>query len=73
MIVQEQLDGGLVRTYSDLGLKIHGGFPEGDYDEAIDPASAGRTYVETDIPIDGEITEEDELLAKAEAFDILMG
>lgn len=73
MIIQEQLENGLVKTYSNLGLKIHGGFPEGDYDEAIDPADAGRTYVETDIPIDGETTEEDELLAKAEAFDILMG
>ena len=73
MIIQEQLENGLVRSYSSLGFKIHGGFPEGDYDEAVDPVSAGRTYVETDIPIDGETIEEDELQAKAEAFDILMG
>lgn len=42
------------RTYSDRGMMIHGGFPEADYDEAIDPAELGRTYVETDIPIEGE-------------------
>ena len=42
------------RTYSDRGMMIHGGVPEGDYDEAVDPAELGRTYVETDIPIEGE-------------------
>lgn len=42
------------RTYSDAGMMIHGGFPEADYDEAVDPAELGRTYVETDIPIEGE-------------------
>lgn len=42
------------RTYSDRGMMIHGGFPEADYSEAVDPAELGRTYVETDIPIEGE-------------------
>ena len=42
----------LVRAYSDKGVKIHGGFPEGDYNEAIDPESAGRIYKETDIKIE---------------------
>ena len=51
MIVTETLGGGLIRTYSDAGVMIHGGSPGGDYVEAIDPASAGRTYTETDIPI----------------------
>ena len=51
-----------VRTYSDAGMMIHGGVPEADYDEAVDPAELGRTYVETDIPIEGE-TEADEVLA----------
>ena len=61
-----------VRTYSDKGMKIHGGMPEAHYDEACDPAELGRTYTETDIPIedDGEDTGEAD---KAEAFDILMG
>ena len=58
-----------IRSYSDSGVKIHGGFPEADYDVAEDPASFGRTYIETDIPIDDETTEAD----KAEAFDILIG
>lgn len=42
------------RTYSDAGMMIHGGSPEADYDEAIDPAELGRVYTETDIPIEGE-------------------
>ena len=51
-----------IRTYSDAGMMIHGGVPEGNYEEAIDPAELGRIYVETDIPIEGE-TEAEELLA----------
>ena len=41
-----------VKTYSDSGFKI-----ERDgvrYSEAIDPAEFGRTYTETDEPIDIE-------------------
>ena len=59
MIRQEIINETLVRTYSDLGVKIHGGFPEGDYNEAIDPISLGRTYTETDIPVDVEATDDD--------------
>lgn len=51
-----------IRTYSDAGFMIHGGFPEGDYAEAVDPAELGRVYMETDIPIEGE-TEAEEVLA----------
>lgn len=69
-IVQEILDEDTVRTYSDRGVMIHGGFPEGDYAEAIDPISMNRTYVETDIPIEDE---SDEDSAFAEAGRILMG
>lgn len=71
MIVQEIIGDG-VRTYSDAGFYIHGGFPEGYYEEAYDPIDAGRVYTETDIPIerdDDEPTIED----KAEAYDILVG
>lgn len=71
MIVQELIGDGLVRTYSDQGVLIHGGFPEGDYVEAVDPVSLGRTYVETDIPI--EIEEETVDTEYAEAGRILMG
>lgn len=49
----------LIHTWSDLGVKIHGGFPEGDYDEAYDPIDSGRTYTETDIPIDDETSAEE--------------
>lgn len=49
----------LIHTWSDLGMKIHGGVPEGDYDEAYDPIDSGRTYTETDIPIDDETSAEE--------------
>lgn len=55
-----------VRSYSDAGYYIHGGMPEGDYAEAIDPAELGRTYTETDIPIEGDTTAE-------EVVNILLG
>ena len=67
-MIKTETRGNCIYTYSDLGMKIHGGVPEDDYDEAYDPIDSGRTYVETDIPI-GEITIEE----KAEAYDILMG
>ena len=50
---------------------IHGGSPEGDYDEAIDPVEFNRTYTETNIPV--ESGESSETADKAEAYDILMG
>ena len=62
-----------VRTYSDSGYYVHGGSPEGDYAEAIDPVELERTYIETDIPLEEQTEEDDELREKAEAFDILMG
>lgn len=46
-----------IRTYSDRGMMIHGGSPEADYSEALDPAELGRTYTETDIPIEGDTAE----------------
>ena len=42
------------KTYSDRGVYIHGGSPEGDYSEACEPSEFGRTYTETDIPIEGD-------------------
>lgn len=52
----------LVRTYSDLGRKI---MRDGvAYDEAIDPADSGRTYAESNEPVQ---------LTDAEALEILMG
>lgn len=57
-MIKTEIIGNLVKTYSDLGMKIHGGMPEGDYDEAYDPVDSGRTYVETDIPIEDATAEE---------------
>ena len=51
MIIQEEIGNGLVKTYSDKGMFIKGGFPDGLYAEAIDPKELGRVYVETDQPI----------------------
>lgn len=51
MIIQEEIGNGLVKTYSDKGMLIKGGVPEGLYAEAIDPKELGRVYVETDEPI----------------------
>lgn len=60
MIVTENIGNNLIQTYSDAGKYIHGGEPEGDYVVAIDPADAGRTYIETDRDIeDEEATAED--------------
>lgn len=69
MIQTEQMTIGtkqFVRTYSDAGFLIHGGSPEGDYAEAIDPADAVRTYTETDIPVEGDETEAEELIQMLE-------
>lgn len=55
-----------IRTYSDAGMMIHGGSPEGDYSEAIDPAELGRTYTETNIPIDSDPEDAEALLARLE-------
>lgn len=56
-------DHAFVRTYSDIGMKV-----ERDgirYSEAIDPATTGRTYTETDEPIEQDGTAE-EVLAMLE-------
>lgn len=58
-MIKTEIIGNLVKTYSDLGVKIHGGVPEGDYDEAYDPIDSGRTYTETNIPIDDETSAEE--------------
>ncbi len=61
MIIQEQI-GDMTRTYSDRGVYIHGGSPEADYAEANDPTSLGRTYTETDRPIEDEVVDAEEAL-----------
>lgn len=61
MIVQERLENGLIKTYSDQNVYIFGGYPEGNYAEVIDPVSMNRTYIETDIPIEEEETQTDSI------------
>ena len=58
-MIKTEIKNNMVHTWSDLGVKIHGGFPEADYDEAYDPIDSGRTYTETDIPIESDATAEE--------------
>lgn len=48
MIIYEDLQNNLVKSYSDKGFYIRGGMPESEYTEAIDLKSQNRKYVETD-------------------------
>ena len=61
-MIKTEIIGNLIKTYSDLGMKIHGGMPEDDYDEAYDPIELGRTYTETNIPIDSDEAEAEEIV-----------
>ena len=70
MVVYET-HGDLVTAYSDQGFYIYGGFPESNYAVATDPASAGRVYTETNIPI--ETDDRPEVEQKAEAYDVIVG
>lgn len=67
MIIQEQISEMLIKTYSDKGVYIHGGYPEANYTEAVDPINMGRVYTETDQLI------EDEEISNEEALNIIMG
>lgn len=69
MIKTETLENGYIKTYSDAGFYIHGGFPEGDYVQAIDPPEFNRIYTETDKCI----SEAQTVKEKAAAYDVLMG
>lgn len=56
----------LTRTYSDAGMKI-----ERDgirYDEAVDPLNSGRSYTETDEPVDADMG-----FSAEEALNIIVG
>ena len=57
------------RTYSDADVLIERDGAQ--YSEAVDQLDSGRTYTETDVPIEAEpLTEMEE---KAIAYDILTG
>lgn len=57
-----------VKTYSDAGRYVVGGSPEGNYEEANDPAEFGRTYTEGDL-----MPAEDVAAQAQEIIDILLG
>ena len=72
MIKTEQLtinNKQFTKTYSDQNMMIERDGVQ--YSEAIDPSEFGRTYTETDIPVEAEATTETE--QKAAAFDYLTG
>jgi hypothetical protein len=77
MIVRERIEpateGGwvLIKTYSDSGMMIQQAETGELYVEAIDPDFTNRAYTETEIPIEHD--SEEDVLSKAEAYDILMG
>lgn len=52
MIIQEQIENDLVKTYSDKGMMIRKKGTEEIYSEAIDPQKFNLEYEETDIPIE---------------------
>ena len=68
MVIYTQIDDTRVMAQSDAGLKIHGGYPEADYDFAIDPIAEKRTYTETDKPINPDVVREQ----KAAAYELLV-
>ena len=61
MIITEQLtinEKSFTKTVSDNGFYIeHDGV---QYSEAIDPSEFGRTYTETDIPVEAELIDPEE-------------
>ena len=61
----------LYRTYSDRNMMIQKDGTDEIYSEAIDIENSGFTYTETDIPIEGDI--DDEQAQKAAAFNYLTG
>ena len=64
----------LVRTYSDANRMIKQDGTGNIYSEAVDPVGSGRTYTETDTPI--EQTEDDrvaQLEEDSKALKILLG
>ena len=57
------------RTWSDAGFLIERNGAQ--YSEAVDPIDSGRTYTETEVPMETDpMTETEE---KAIAYDILTG
>ena len=61
MLVRENMEisgRAFVKHYSDSGFYIERDGVQ--YSEAIDPSEFGRTYTETDIPVEAELIEPEE-------------
>lgn len=56
-------------TYSDAGMKIMQQLTGTIYDDAYDPADSGRTYTETNIPIEEPDEYIEELIQEVKADD----
>ena len=60
MIIYEEINGtDMVRTYSNIGMKIRQDGTGIIYDEAIDPVYMNRTYTETEEPVEEELEPEE--------------
>ena len=71
MIIAQEIDGMVVRHYSDAGVMLRQIETDTLWPDAVDVLPCQYTYEETNIiiPEPKEVTIED----KAEAYDILMG
>lgn len=69
MIVTERFSDTLIKTYSDRGMMIEQVGTGARYAEAIDPEVMGRTYTETDEPIE----QDDEEAEAEEILNIILG
>ena len=61
-----EMRGNRIYTYRDIGMKIMQEQTGIIYDDALDVVETGYTYVETDTPIDDDVSD-------SEALDIIMG
>lgn len=71
-VVYENLPNNLVRAYSDKGVYIRGGMPEGEYAEAVDPKAQNRKYTETDKTIEKQEATIEDYQAKLEELGVTL-
>lgn len=69
MIITERLSDTLIKTYSDRNMIIEQDGTGIRFAEAIDPENSGRTYTETDEPIEHD----DDPAEAEEILEILLG
>ena len=65
-MIKTEMVGERIRHYSDIGMHILQHPTEKLYEDAVDYVPCAYTYTETDIPIEGELTD-------SEALEILLG